>query len=71
VLSYGPVLMSDPRTRPLFDSVARNALCGTAPVLREVGIDPQSIAGPLSVRIDPLNAQLPPEMPRSFERPCD
>jgi hypothetical protein len=70
VLSYGPVLMSDPRTRPLFDSVARYALCGTAPVLREVGIDPQSIAGPLRVRIDPLNARLPPEMPRSFERPC-
>lgn len=70
VLSYGPVLMSDPRARPLFDAVARYALCGRAPVLREVGIDPESIDGPLLVRIDPLNAALPPEMPRSFERPC-
>src|SRR5438128_314222 len=33
VLAYGPVLQGDPRTRPLFDSVARYALCGQAPVL--------------------------------------
>ena len=70
VLAYGPVLLSDPRARPLFDSVARYALCGSAPVLREVGIDPESIEGPLTVRIDPLNAKLPADMPRSFERPC-
>ena len=70
VLAYGPVLLSDPRARPLFDSVARYALCGDAPVLREVGIDPSSIAGPLTVRLDTLNAELPADMPRSFERPC-
>ena len=28
---YGPVLVSDPRTRAMFDSVARYALCGEPP----------------------------------------
>jgi hypothetical protein len=70
VLAYGPVLLSDPRTRPMFESVARHALCGDAPVLRELGIDPASVSGPLTVRLDPLNATLPPDMPRVFERPC-
>ncbi len=70
VLAYGPVLLSDARTRPLFDSVARYALCGQAPVLHELGIDPSSIDGTLRVRLDTRNAQLPPDMPRSFERPC-
>lgn len=70
VLAYGPVLLSDPRARPLFESVARYALCDRAPVLREVGIDPSEVAGPLTVRLDTLNAELPADMPRTFERPC-
>jgi len=70
VLAYGPVLLSDPRARPLFDSVARYALCGQAPVLREVGIDPADVVGPLRVRLDTRGAELPADMPRSFERPC-
>jgi hypothetical protein len=55
VLAYGPVLESDPRTRPMFESVARYALCHNAPVLRELGIDPQEIRqGSLQVRLQPV-----------------
>jgi hypothetical protein len=36
VLAYGPVLLADPRTEPLFRSVAERALCGDAPVLGEL-----------------------------------
>ena len=34
VLAYGPVLLTDPRGRPMFDAVAVHALCGEAPLLR-------------------------------------
>jgi hypothetical protein len=55
VLAYGPVLQADPRTRTLFESVARYALCDDAPLLRELGIDPDQIApGSLRVRLEPL-----------------
>jgi len=43
VLAYGPVLVADPRSRPMFDAVARHALCGDAPLLRELGLDPSRV----------------------------
>lgn len=70
VLAYGPVLLSESRTRAMFESVARHALCGDAPILRELGVAPSSITGALRVRIDPLGAALPSDMPQTFERPC-
>ncbi len=53
VLAYGPVLVSDPRTRPMFEAVARHALCGDAPLLREVGIDPSAAAIGVALRLEP------------------
>jgi hypothetical protein len=52
-LSYAPVLAGDPRTRPMYDAVVRHALCGPAPVLREIGIDPTALAEPPVVRLVP------------------
>ena len=40
VLAFGPVLVSEPRTRPMFQSVSRYALCGEAPLLTELGFSP-------------------------------
>jgi hypothetical protein len=55
VLAYGPVLEAEPRTRPMFEAVARYALCGQAPLLRELGIDPEEIRpGTLRVRLEAL-----------------
>lgn len=53
-LAYGPVLVSDERAREMFWSVARYGLTGDAPVLRELGVDPSSIDGPVRVRYEPL-----------------
>jgi hypothetical protein len=47
-LSYGPVL--PPALR---DPVMRHALCGRAPLLRELGVDPAAVASALSVRFEP------------------
>jgi hypothetical protein len=55
VLAYGPVLQADPRTQPLFEAVARYALCEEAPLLRELGIDPDQVQpGTVRVRLQPL-----------------
>lgn len=51
VLAYGPVLKADSRTRALFDSVAARALCGDAPLLAELGIPTQEVAGHVRIRL--------------------
>jgi len=53
VLAYGPVLLTNDITRPMFESVQRFALTGAAPLLRELGIDPAQIDGTARVRYDP------------------
>lgn len=54
VLSYGPVLVNDPKAAPMFWQVARFALAGDAPLLRELGIDPASVASSIRVRYEPF-----------------
>ena len=70
VLAYGPVLVSDPRTRAMFDSVARYALCGEAPILRELGVDPHAVAGHLRVRLEPRPGSELYDLPLTIEPPC-
>ncbi len=67
VLAYGPVLKTDPRSRPMFDAVANYALHGEAPLLRELGIDPKQIAGPVRVRLEPLPGTSIGDLPRIVE----
>ena len=69
-IAYGPVLYSRPRTRPLFESVQRFALCGDAPLLRELGIDPASVVGRPSVRLEPLAGTNLGDLPTRLEAPC-
>lgn len=38
-LSYGPVLQADPAVRPMFEDVARHAVCGDAAALHELAGD--------------------------------
>jgi hypothetical protein len=52
-LSYAPVLARDPRTRPMYDAVVRHALCGPAPLLREMGIDPMDLSERPVIRLVP------------------
>lgn len=67
VLAYGPVLAKDPQTQPMFEAVARFALCGEAPLLREMGIGqaPRRVR----VRLEPRMGT-PPEIARLMEPPC-
>jgi hypothetical protein len=52
-ISYGPVLSSDPKTKPMFESIVQYAFCGKAPILSELGIDKNSISGNIKIRLDP------------------
>jgi len=52
VLAYGPVLQSDPATRPMFDSVSRYAFCGNAPLLQELGIPVSQMRGTPRIRLE-------------------
>jgi hypothetical protein len=54
VLAYGPVLATDPRTQPMFLAVTQYALCGEAPLLRELGIDSANLTDQVRVRFEPL-----------------
>lgn len=69
-LAYGPVLATTERTQPLFRAVIIYALCGEAPLLRELGIDPAEIAGPVRVRYEPLPGTAMGDLPRVLEAPC-
>ena len=70
VVAYGPLLASAPTTRPLFEAVARHALCGDAPLLRELGIDPTTLVGPPRVRLEPLPGTDLGNRPDTLEAPC-
>jgi hypothetical protein len=70
VLAYGPVLATDERTRPLFESVARYALCGDAPLLRELGVDPADVDGAVRVRYEPRVGSDLDNLLLVLEAPC-
>ena len=70
VLAYGPILSTDPHGKPMFDAVARYALCDDAPLLRELGIDPKSIHGRVRIRLEPRPSSDLGGLPKSLEPPC-
>src|SRR5258708_10714489 len=70
VLAYGPIMQSDAALRPMFDSVSHYALCGDAPLLREMGIDPASMQSRPRVRLETRPGSQTGALPRSFEAPC-
>ncbi|MCH8828178.1 MAG: hypothetical protein IID45_01230 [Planctomycetes bacterium] len=70
-MAYGPVLETNEITRPMFRSVVHYAMCGDAPVLREFGIDPATIDGPVFVRYEPLpGSSMDAKLPRRLEVRC-
>src|SRR5207245_11675644 len=70
VLAYGPVLASDRRTATMFNSVASYALCGNAPLLRELGIDPRGVVGRVRIRLQPRAGSNLAHLPLVLERRC-
>jgi len=69
-LAYGPVLVESERTRPAFEAVVAYALCGDAPVLRELGIDPSALRGNVRVIYESRPGTDLGDLPREIEAPC-
>lgn len=68
-MAGGPMMDAEPRLRPMFEAVARYGLCDPAPVLRELGVQTQGMAGPprLAYEPRPLRGPRPPVV---LEAPC-
>jgi hypothetical protein len=70
VLAYGPVLQSDPSASLMFEAVSRYALCGDAPLLRELGIPVEEIRGAPRIRIETRSGTQTGNLPLEFEARC-
>ena len=70
VLAYGPIMQSDISLRPMFDSVSRYALCGDAPLLRELGIDSADLKSAPRIRLVRRSGTEPSDLPLLFEAHC-
>jgi hypothetical protein len=64
-VAYGPVLPAELR-----DPVLRYGVCGDAPLLRELGIDPSRLRGAVRIRLEPLPGTDLGDLPRILEAPC-
>lgn len=67
-LAYGPVLATNPRTKPMLDAVVAFGLTGDAPLLGELGLDASARTGPVRVRYEPLPSATG-DWPRVLEAP--
>lgn len=70
VLAYGPLLTTDPRTAEMYQQVSRFALCGNAPLLRDLGLDPLRIGPPITVRYTPRPGSDIGDLPRRLTVSC-
>ena len=68
-LAYGPVLAQDDRLRPLLREVLAFALTGEAPLLVELGVDPETVSYPMTLNFHPIAGTEMGELPRSLEVP--
>jgi hypothetical protein len=67
-LAYGPVLSANDKTKAMFDQILDYALRGEAPLLRELGIDPETVVYPVVVRLEvEPGTKLQAELPLRFE----
>jgi hypothetical protein len=70
VLAVGPAMATDERLAEMYRSVSNYALCGEAPLLRELGVAPAGISGPVRVRYEPLPGTTMGNLPHVLEVKC-
>ena len=64
-LAYAPVIPSTLR-----DPVIRHALCGDAPLLRELGVEVKAASGPITLVLEPLSGTSIGDLPTRFPVSC-
>lgn len=68
-MAGGPIMVADDRLRPMFEAIARYGLCDPAPVLRELGVAKEDLAGTPRIRYEP-RAVRGPQPAVVLEAPC-
>jgi hypothetical protein len=68
-LAYGPVMVGDARTEPMLYAVMRRALCGDAPLLREMGVPVARDRTDMRVRYRPAPRSTG-DWPLEIQAPC-
>ncbi len=71
VVAYGPIFAGSDTMRPAYEAIARYALCGDAPLLVELGVDVETLAGPASIRLEPLPGTDLGDRPTRLQAPCE
>ena len=64
-LAYAPVIPSTLR-----DPVIRHALCGDAPLLRELGVEVKTASGPITLVLDPIPGTSIGDLPTRLPVSC-
>ena len=64
-----PEARNQPFIAPMFEAIARGALCGERPLLRELGVDPDSIDGDVTLdyRTRPSTRTIAPQRVQCHE----
>jgi hypothetical protein len=69
-LASGPVLARDPAAPPMLQAILARSLCGSRPLLAELGVDPTAIAGDVRVRYQPRPGSGVGQLPLTLAVPC-
>jgi hypothetical protein len=69
-LAYAPILQGDAHTKEMFESVVRYALCRKAPLLREIGIDPDQLSASPRIRLVPRSGTASGDQPFLITPSC-
>ena len=70
VVAYGPLMADDPVSGAMFRSVAARALCGDAPLLRELGLIDRPPATPPRLELVPREGSNPGPLSLVLDAPC-
>ena len=70
-LAYGPILVSQDHTRPLFTSVSQYAFCQPGTMLAELGLDREQPLLAVRVRLQARNDKQATEFPTTLEIRCE
>ncbi len=70
-VAYAPIFADDERTQGLLRSIGHYALCGDAPLVREFGVDPATLDGPVRLRLVPREGTDTGDLLLEFTAPCD
>ena len=69
-LAFGPLLATEPRQAPMHRALLERALCGHAPLLRELGVDPDRLGPVRWARVIPRAGVDIGDLPTTFKVRC-